>query len=186
MHENPIMSIYRCLLIFALSTAVLAGCSPRLTPFTQDLYDDARWSENELKRIQFYLSDPIVLRRVMSGGESTITEGKIKMIDGRRVEEIIIPENTPGILLFMHKYDRFAISFEEFSDDYLMFGPNPKIGDRYALLAREWKKQSGVVTYNGTEYEVAANSAFASLLVDLRKINKVERETRRATGRTVK
>jgi hypothetical protein len=121
----------------------------------------------------------------MSGGESTITEGKIKMVDGRRVEEIIVPENTPGVLLFMPKYDRFAISFEESSDDYLMFGPNPKIGDRYALLAREWKKRSGIVTYNGKEFEVDANSAFASLLVDLRKINKVERETRKATGRTV-
>ena len=39
----------------------LVACSPQLTPFSQDLYDRYRWTDEELKNIQFYLSDDIVL-----------------------------------------------------------------------------------------------------------------------------
>ena len=172
-------------LVPVLILVLASACSPRLSPFTQRLYDEARWSEAELKQIQFYLSDPVILRRSLSGGESTISEGKIKMVNGRRVEEVVIPENTPGVLVFLPKSDRFAVSFEEGDDLYLMFGPNPKIGDRYVLLAKEWDKRQGKVTYNGKHYDVDASSAFATLMVDLRKINRIEKESRRAQGRTI-
>jgi hypothetical protein len=164
----------------------LGACSPTLTPFTQRLYDEYDWTESELKRIQFYVSDPIMLRRQLTGGKSEIISGEIKVIDGREVEEIVIPRNTPGVLLFMPRENRFAISFEAEGDDrYLIFGPNPKAGNRYALLASEWRRRSGVVTYEGRKFEVGSSSAFASLMVDLKKIRKISVKSRTARGRKV-
>lgn len=169
--------------IFAL---LISACSPQLSPFTQDLYKEVGWSESELKQIQFYLSGPIVLQRTLSGGESTITEGKIKLVNGRKVEEVVIPGGTPGVVLFTPKSDRFAVSFEDEGQDlYLMFGPNPNIGNKYALLAKEWHKKVGKVSYNGKEYDVDAASAYSTLMVDLRKIRETEYQTRRAEGRKV-
>lgn len=174
---------------FLAALLVLAGmsaCSPTLTPFTQRLYDQYDWTESELKRIQFYVSDPIILRRQLTGGSSEIISGEIKIVDGREVEEVIIRRNTPGVLLFMPKDDRFAISFEAEGDDrYLIFGPNPKAGNRYALLASEWNRRMGNVTYEGRKFEVDTGSAFASLMVDLKKIRKISVSSRTARGRKV-
>lgn len=175
----------RYLLIIA-SIGFLASCSPKLTPFTQDLYDQNRWSEQELKKIQFYLSEDIILRRQYKEGESTIAGGKIRMVDGREVEEIIFRKGTPGVLLFTPRTNRFAISFESNGEDrYLMFGPNPKAGDRYVLLAKDWDRRTGRVSYDDKVYTTTSSSAFSHLLVDLRRINKLEVERRTAGGRTI-
>jgi hypothetical protein len=164
----------------------ISACSPTLTSFTQGMYDQYDWTESELKRIQFYVSDDIVLRRQLVGGKSEIISGEIKVIDGREVEEVLIRRKTPGVLLFLPKENRFAISFEADGDNrYLVFGPNPKAGNRYSLLASEWRRRSGKVTYEGRKFDVESSSAFASLMVDLKKIRKISVNSRTARGRKV-
>ena len=172
--------------VLGLLMVVLSSCGATLTPFTQRLYEDNRWTESELSRIQFYLSQDIVMRRELAGNRSEIISGEIKIIDGSRVEEIVIPSGTPGVFLFSPKADRFAISFEDGSDEhFLMFGPNPKIGDRYVLLASDWNRRTGRVTYVDKKYKVDASSAYAGLLVDLKKTRQVSVNKRTARGRTV-
>jgi hypothetical protein len=167
-------------------TVLLASCSSKLTPFTQELYDKQRWSLSELKKIQFYLSEDVILTRQMTSGESHITDGKIRIENGRRIEEIIIPAYTPGVLLFMPKEKRFAVSFDANDDDlYLIFGPNPKMNNRYALLAKEWTDEQGKVHYNGNLYEVDTRSAFASLMVDMKRTGETEYTSHKAGGRRV-
>lgn len=173
--------------LFALAVIalMLTSCA-KLRPFTEDLHERAGWTEDDLRRIQFYLSDDIVLSRRLNSGESQITNGKIKIIDGRKVEQVRIAKGTPGVLLFTPKDDRFAISFEEGDDDlFLMFGPNPNIKDRYALLAKEWKRNTGKVSYDGKLWDVDSNSAYAVLMVDVRRIGETEYKGRTAQGRKV-
>ncbi|MEM1319957.1 MAG: hypothetical protein AAGG75_06840 [Bacteroidota bacterium] len=173
--------------ILSLLLIGLSSCSPKLTPFTQRLYEENRWTNEELKRIQFYLSEDIVLRREVSGGSSEIISGEIKMVDGQKVEEIVIRKGTPGVFVFSPKSERFAVSFEGGSDErYLMFGPNPKNGNRYALLASNWRRRRGQVTYDGRKYYTPGESAYASLLVDLKRVRKVSVKSRTAKGRTVR
>ena len=177
---------FKILFVGAMFSALLISCSASLTPFTQDLYDKHRWTESELKKIQFYLSEDVLLTRQMTSGESHITGGKIRIENGRRIEEIRIPAYTPGVLLFMPREKRFAVSFESQDNDlYLMFGPNPKMRNRYALLAKEWEGDQGKVHYNGNLYDVDTRSAFASLMVDLKKTWTTEYNSRRAEGRRV-
>ena len=174
------------ILLLAMTLILASSCAPRLTPFTQDLYEDYDWSEEELKSIQFYLSSPIVLRRAANSGSSEIISGKIKMINGREMEEVVIPEKTAGVLLFQPKTNRFAVSFEDGGKDrYLMFGPNPKQNEKFVLLASDWEKSQGKVSYEGKTWTTPSRSAFASLMVDLRKIKRVSVESRRARGRSI-
>lgn len=176
-------------LIQLLSIAIclgVMGCSPSFSPYTQDLHQTHRWEEADLKKVQFYLSEDVVLRRELSTGESAIEEGKIIMEKGRRVEEVVFPEGTPGILAFMPKENRMAVSFESGKDKFLMFGPNPKANNRYVLLASDWNRRVGYVNYNGKRYRTSADNAFAGLLVDLDHINKTTVQRRRAKGRTVR
>lgn len=172
-------------IVFLLPLLLLASCTS-YTPFTERLYAEYDWTERELKRIQFYLSKDLVLRRELSGSQSRIERGEIKVVDGRRVEEIVFRKNTPGLVLFSPKPNRLAVSFEERDNDrYLMFGPNPREDGQYVLLASDWKRDYGTVTYDGRAYYVDARQAMAGLKVDLKKIEDVRVKSRRAKGRRV-
>ena len=163
----------------------LAACGPTYKPFTLNMQERYGWTEQQMKRIQFYLSEDVVLRRELSKGESVIDEGKISIERGVRIEEVIIPEGTPGVLQFMPKSNRMAVSFERGSKKFLMFGPHPKWGDRYMLLGSSWDKHEGEVTYQGRRYKTSSRSALAGLMVDLNRINKVTVNRRRAAGRKI-
>jgi hypothetical protein len=177
----------KALPFFALIAIVsLTACSPRLTPFSEDLIREYGWTEQELQKIQFYLSEDIVLRRQYSEGSSRIEDGDIRVVNGEKIEQVVIPRGTPGALLFQPRTNRFAISFENSDDRFLMFGPNPRMSGRFVLLASEWDRQQGQVTYDGSAYWIDANDAMASLMVDLKRVRKVQVQSRTAKGRSVK
>ncbi len=161
------------------------GCGPTYRPFTAQMQDKFGWTEDDLKHVQFYLSNDIVLRRNLSKGESVIDDGKIVIERGTRIEEIIIPEGTPGVLQFMPKSNRMAISFERGGEKFLMFGPNPKFDGRYMLLGSTWDRKMGEVTYQGKKYHTSSRSALASLLVDINSVHKVTVSRRKASGRRI-
>ena len=172
-------------LSFIAFIGLISSCSPSLNYYTQTMHDDYRLSETELQSVQFYLSKDIILYRDLGINESMISEGKIKIVDGRKVEEIIFPKQTPGVLMFTPKQDRFAISFEEGEDSFLMFGPNKKAGGKFVLLAKEWDRRVGKVTYKGRTYNTNGQSAMAALLVDVDKAKKVSRKTKKVSGRKI-
>lgn len=170
-----------------LAILFLSACSPKLSPFSQRLVDQNRWSEDELQQIQFYLSDDIVLKRDFTRGSSEIVSGEIKMVNGREVEQVRIVKGTPGVLLFQPKSNRMAVSFESGKDSrYLMFGPNPKRGKNYVLLASDWNNRRGKVKYDGKTYYTNSDSALATLMVDLKKSGRTSVKSRSAKGRKIK
>ncbi|MCI5081258.1 MAG: hypothetical protein MRY78_06205 [Saprospiraceae bacterium] len=175
----------KSILFLAVLSMTAFSCS-NLKPFTQGLLEENKWSETELKKIQFYLSEDIRLTRQITGGSSEIIAGEIRVVNGRKVEQIIIEKGTPGVLLFRPRQDRFAVSFEaDGSDKFLIFGPSNRSRGRYVLKASDWERRFGTVTYDGKKYRVDASSSIASLMVDLEKIQRTDVNSRRASGRTV-
>jgi hypothetical protein len=182
---NNIKVIQKVFLGFVF-ISFLSSCGPELRPFTSNLLRESKWSDGELSKIQFYLSDDIVINRVLTEGSSEITSGSIKVVRGEKVEQVRIPRGTPGVFLFREKAENFAIGFDATSDKrYLMFGPNPKIHGTYVLLASEWKDRQGKVRFNDKFYFTDPNSAWANLMVDYRKIRRVEVDSKTVKGRKV-
>lgn len=173
-------------LIFTFLILSIYSCAPSLDFYTKNIHDSNNWTDSELGKIQFYISNDIVLWRDVSQGDSKISEGKIKMVEGRKVEEVIISRGTPGAFVFSPQSKQYAISFDAQDDSkYLIFGPSDKVNGRYVLLAKEWDRRYGKVTYGNKVFSTSAESAFAYLMVDLRKskITKVNRES--PSGRRV-
>jgi len=165
----------------------LSSCSKNLTYFTKNLADQNQWSERDLKQIQFYASQDITLYRSSQGGDTKIVDGKIISKGKRKTDEITIRRGTPGVLLFMPKEDRYAVSFDD-SGYYLIFGPGDKTRGRFTLRAKKWKpnRNGGIITYGDEEYLTGSDSAYAALMVDMKRAtsNKVSRGT--ASGRKVR
>ncbi len=169
---------YVCFLALGLS-----ACTPNLVPFSQNMIDDFSWSDKDLERIQFYLSEDVKLYRNTSANSSKIENGAIRLKDGKKIEEITFVKGTPGVFIFSPKKDRMAVSFEDDNEKFLMFGPNPKIGNRYAILAKDWKRHVGKISYGGEEYYISNQDGLASLTVDMDKVNTTKVTSKRVKGR---
>ncbi len=174
--------------LFALSAFLImfSSCGSNLKYFTEDLYDEHQWSENELKRIQFYISQDIALYRGASDRDSKIEDGKIKVKSDRKVEEVVIKKGTPGVFVQSPKKNRFAISFGNGKGQFLMFGPNSKANGRFVLLAKDWDRRSGQISYGGKIYETSSESAYAALMVDIKRAKKTKYDSKKADGRRVR
>jgi hypothetical protein len=176
-------SITKIFPLAILCLFLLSACSPRLSPFTQKLYEENKWNQDQLKRIQFYLSDGVTLRRQKTEADSRISGGKIRMEKGREIEEIIIPKGTPGVLSYIPRENRFAVSFEEGkSNRTLIFGPDSRGNNRYVLKVVKWTDSRGIIRYDDKNYYIYKSDALALLLVDLKKIRKTQVKTRVAKG----
>ncbi len=184
MKVNSMKALQSMAFILAILALTLSSCSKKLNYFTQDLYEEYDWSVDELKRVQFYLSEDIVLYRELESESVAIDDGKIKFEDGRKVEEVVFEKGTPGVLSFSPKENRFAVSFDD-DDRFLMFGPNEKAGGRFVLLAKDWDRRVGKVTYGDLTYRTSTSSAFASLLVDVDKVGSTDYRKEKVGGRKV-
>ncbi len=177
----------RFFFFLAILATGLSACSPRLSPFTDNLYRNSGWSERDLRKIQFYVSRDIVLQRKIDDTKGSVIEGgRIRVIKGSSFEEIVIRSGTPGAFLFSPDGKRLAISFENGKDPrFLMFGPHEKRDGAYVLLASDWDKDTGAVTYGETSYVTPAASAYATLMVDSRQEGRTTFKVRNAPGRRV-
>lgn len=165
--------------------ALLSSCSLKLSPYTTRLQQESGLDEGSLRKVQFYVSKDIVLQRDLSESETEVVGGKIKMVNGRRVEEVLILAGTPGVLMEMPGYDRLAISFEANTSDYLLFGASENEGGAFALMAKDWTHRVGQIQYGGKIYQTTPESAGAILLVDVHKLDELDVKSRTASGRKI-
>lgn len=170
-----------------IAICVCISCSPSLAPFTSQDVKSNHWTDEHLRAIQYYTSDDILIHREFQEGGSEIIQGKIKTINGRKVEEILIPARSPGVMIQALEGNKLAISFEEGQDHrFLIFGPHPERRGVYVLLAKNYKNGVGEVEYGGEKYWTAPGSNLAFLLVDKNNANDYSRTRSRAGGRVIK
>ncbi|MBP7274141.1 MAG: hypothetical protein KA974_09880 [Saprospiraceae bacterium] len=169
----------------AFAALTISSCSPSLSPFTEKLYQQNKWDDDELKRIQFYLSNDVVLQRKRTEGSSKIISGEIKVINGEEIEQVTIKHGTPGVFLFRKGDDKFAIGFESSNTRYLVFGPNPKRRGYYVLMASDWDNRQGKIEYDSKTFYTMSESVSAILLVDLKKATRTSVKSRTAKGRKI-
>ena len=172
--------------MFAATLALFSCSSTSKRTFTQSFYKNSNLSPSDLKSVQFYLSDDIVLYRKKDMNTTNIKDGKIIIKGKEQFEEIRIQRGTKGVAIYQPKDDRIGISFVPNNDElYLMFGPNPKMNNSYCLLASDWNNQYGIISYGGEKWQTPISSAYTTLLIELDKSGKKSYKTATAKGRTI-
>lgn len=179
--KNIIQFLFASILMMSL-----VSCGPTLRPLTKSMYRDYGLDGKAMKKIQFYLSEDVVLYRKSTSGKSQIENGRVRMIKGQQVEEVKFPKGTPGVFMFSPDGDKIAISFDSSDENVLLFGPNPKLQNRYVILAKDWKSDQGIVEYGGERFKIRGADALAGLLLDARKLNSTEVKRTTVRGRTVR
>ena len=164
---------------------VFASCAPRV-PFTQQIREEYKLTEDELKSIQFYVSHNIVLKRGEKMDKQKATEdGALKIKSGQSVEGIVIKAGTRGVVEKVVDGNRLAISFEVGDNTYLVFGEGKSMNGYYTLQATEWKDGRGTINYGDQLYMSNAGSGSIYLLFKLKKLDQYRKKQKIVKGRKV-
>jgi hypothetical protein len=183
------------LIILILPLAFLNSCETpnQLTdgnlfvPFTKDLLQRITSSNLDIKKVQFFIDQRLILRRTLGNQKSNIKGGQILFENGLYIHEVIIPKYTPGICEGIDG-DRISISFELQNND-IKFGPHGDNQESFTLSARNWNNGTGELTYDNATYTVKCaacpNVAITTLLVKKSEASKIQKTQRIVRGRRV-
>ena len=120
-------SAYAALVALALALALaLTGCASSLVPFTDGLRTANGLSDADVKKLQFYVSDTITMRREITRGGRQITGNhKLIVVSGKTIEEVVIEKGTPGVATSVEG-NVIRVSFEPGSSlPFLLEGAEP-------------------------------------------------------------
>jgi len=176
------------ILILALSSTllILSSCETPKVPFTQALRDEYQLTPAELKSLQFYVSETIILRRGQHERGKNTSEGTLKLKNELDIEEIIIPEGTPCVVEKVIDHERLAMRFGDKPNEFLVFGSLHRKDGYYVLQALEWRKGRGKVAYGDKYYYSNPGSSDAYLLVKLKVIKRIKKKEKVVSGQSIK
>ena len=170
----------------AVALVILLSSCSSLVPFTQQLRDNYKLKPEELKSIQFYFSNTVVLRRGENSDKRETSNGELTVVKNSKVEEIIIKAGTPCIIKEVIDGDRVTISFEENGNNYLVFGSVNNRDGFYTLMARDWRKGKGEINYGEKIYYSSPGSKDVFLALKVKSLEKFKVEQKIAKGALIK
>ena len=159
------------------------GCTSRV-PLSKDLRDQI--APEEFQQLQFYVSHEILFRRTLTSEERDVAAGNLRIEHDKRIEEIVIPAYTPGVVL-SGKDDKLMVSFEppvDGKERFLVFGL-PQYKRTYYFLPDGEKDTALEVTYGGKKYTCKKESLWAFLMIDESRASTRTKESREVSGRRV-
>ena len=176
----------RALLLLVAGSLSVAGCAPRRVAFTQGIRTQYDLRGEELKKLQYYVSDGITLQRDFRREEGEISKShKLVTKEGGLLEEVLIPAGTPGIATEVGETS-LAVSFEPGSS--LIFGSPPTDRDperKYRLSAKRWADYYGEIDYDGKIFYAVEGSGQAYLEVGVESLDAVEKKRKVLPGMTL-
>lgn len=92
-------------------SAFSSGCSS-LVPFTHEIRSQHNLTDDDLRHLQFYVSNDVTLRREIASRGRVISGGSLEVTAGKLVEEVVVEEHTPGVAVDIHD-GAVSVSFEE-------------------------------------------------------------------------
>ena len=171
-------------LVLVVLFAFLAASCRSTVPFTQSLRQQYSLNEAELKSIQFYTSDPIVLRRgeIERKEVATTRTGTLEVKSGHEMEEVIIPAGTPCLVEKVVDGERVAMRFGQGAKEYLVFGSLNQRDGYYTLQALDWQKGIGQVQYSDNMYTTNRGANQTYLLIKLKSVRQFKKSSTYVKG----
>jgi len=175
----------RSLLLIPLLSIALFSCAPRVLLDTR-VMNEYRLDSEALSRIQFYITEDVVLTRYENEKQKAATEkGSLTVTNDRMIDQVLIKRGTPGKVVKVLSDSRLAVSFEPDESRYLVFAPTKGNG-AYQLVAKQWQGDRALIDYAEEVYLSNHGAGKTALGFRLRKSMKVEEKQRVAKGNRVR
>ena len=188
------------------------GCRPAMVPLTQELREQNRLTDGELRNLQYYVSHTITLRReAESGGREVTGNHKLVVVAGKKIEEVVIEARTPGIcvqvgahalevsfeqgtsLRFAPATSRYASSPEGFASPpeadpfpgnagHVGNAPPPRADGVFSGGYVISMTPSSTVTFLGKSFDAVEDTGEAGLLIDAESLEQVVKQRKVLPG----
>lgn len=136
-----------------------------------------------LKKIQFYNNDEIILEKDAGGVNTEIAKGSLIVYNGKMIYRVTVPEETGGGVIKMGADSLLYVSFEDEDKYSLVFGPDQ--AGKYVLL---WMgKEPKIIDYGGERYELQLSDKAArpGLYFDFQNLEDLKEKEKIVKGRKV-
>lgn len=180
------MNAYKNLLLLAVIPLMLTACSPKRIPFTQQLRDKYKLKPEELRSLQFYLSNDLKLSRLDQQIKKKTTDGELTVLKDEVAEEFIFKAGTPCVILDVIDAEMVRVSFESGGNKYLVFGSLKNYDGYYTLQAIDWKNDRGKVNYGEKMYLTSPGSRDVFLAIKMKSLEKFRLDQKVIKGQEVK
>lgn len=169
-----------------LVSVFLSSCSEKIY-FTQAIRDQYNLTPEEIRGIQFYVSDEVVLRKGEENeNQKTTEDGKLIVESGKSIDQLVIKSNTRGGADNVSDTRSMDVGFDDDSGNTLTFGSGRSRNGLYTLQAISWENGRGKVRYGDAFWYAAKGSENAALLFKMKSIKKLRVTEKVAKGRKVK
>ncbi len=170
------------ILFFGFILFMLFSSCSKTIYFTQNMRNNLNKNYLSIDKIQFYNSKKIILRRNLSYADTKVARGKINFENGQYVENIVIPQKTPGVAVSEGR-NYINIAFEDGTNRFLRFVLNSD--NEYQVSAGKWNQGYGKVKYDTLVYYIEPKSSKALLKVVKNNQFNFHKNTRRLKGKVI-
>ncbi len=200
--------LFACFLL-APAAVMSLGCAARQVPLTAELRTEHRLGDEDVRRLQLYVSDDVKLRREVETRGRAIHDGSLRLLAGKNIDEVTIGRRTPCVATAVSA-DSITVSFDEGSTlTFSLQGREPvrlseplHVEPRFAeppggrpkpfelvdassgLEGNYWLVGSnGAVEFRGLRWDAVGESIHAHLMVDAEQLDEVEESHTTLHGR---
>lgn len=186
-------NIFSALCLFAF-IGFLSSCrssrnaGKNYVPFTRELKDRLERENIDIKQVQFYVDQKLIMSRYVDDNKAQVNSGVLKLENGRYINEVIVNPFTPGVLEDITN-GNLMVSFEK-GNNNLGFGLGSNYSaNQYVLYGFEWKNGTAVVNFDNNKFRVRCGTcsdvASARLMIKKSVVDKFQKKTRVLEGRKV-
>lgn len=182
--KKQIIKLMKFIAIVSLALLIFS-CGTKVA-VTNQLKEEYDLNERNMKIVQFYTSQTIILQRSKTSGSQGAADGKLVTSKSSEQNRIIIPSNTKCVFDSYGKDGEVFIRFEVGAGKTLKFAVRQgQTNGKYYLVAN-WKPETGgEIMYGNETYYATPESGSAYLMVVLKKLNKTKRKDRVVKGMKV-
>lgn len=169
--------------LFVFASFLLTSCSPKI-PFTQAVRDKYKITEADVKSIQFYLSDAVILKRGEDlNREKGTDNGTLVIKSGKNLEQVVFKRNTACVVNQVVDNKKLTVNFEDGANKFLVFGSEGDRNGYYVLKALDWSTGNGKITYGDQTYFANGASQQTFLMFKMKSLRKVNVEEKVVKGK---
>ena len=161
-------------------------------PFTRELFDKLSANNIDVKLVQFYIDQQLVLTRYLSNDQVSVKNGVIKFNNGKYVNEIVVPQYTPVVCEAVEG-DGLRVNAESSPNTTLKFLNSKQYSPlNYIFNPDKWNKDGSIETiYDGNKYSVSCPTCStnqaneAKLVVKQSAADNINKDSKIIKGRTI-
>ncbi|MBN2016874.1 MAG: hypothetical protein JW794_01870 [Candidatus Cloacimonetes bacterium] len=189
------------IIIWLLLMFAMLSCSRVYVPYTLQLQQEYNLTQQEIMKLQFYVSDEVILEREIIDIDKRVSKKhRLEKVEDKLLDQVVFRTLTPGIAVDVLP-NMLQVAFEQ--QGYLTFKTEGEPEDNYYFRSDRYGDEikekdmsycywfqrvenemfsNGLVTYNVNEYWVFFPENRPYLLVDEESLEKIKEERRIVKG----